>query len=230
VDGVPLRLKPGAPLSFARTPKGWAQAIPPATDPPVRGPIVQAVNGRHLYVYGVDDPQGSKDAEAAAAWSSSRVRITLTLQVKADKDVTIRSASADLVPWHAQTTGSSHASPGLPGTRSRRRRLRTALRRAAGRHRAGSSGRAWWTADEANAGVMLRASAVPAASTFGDTFSFRSPPTCRRRAPTPTSKSRLACRDIAIGGNGHGEVGTCSPSAITPPFPAYVWTGDGYPR
>ena len=28
VDGAPLRLKPGAPLAFARTPKGWTQAAP----------------------------------------------------------------------------------------------------------------------------------------------------------------------------------------------------------
>jgi hypothetical protein len=180
VDGVPLRLKPGAPLSFARTPKGWAQAVPPVTVPPVRGPIVQAVNGRHLYVYGAEDPQGRKDAQAAAAWSNSRVRINLTLPVKSDNDVTDQDlASADLVLFGTAQTNRLIArfAPDFP----------LALDPGAadygllfvaptGKHLAlVSSGRAWWTgAEEANRGGYRYAPAqYRLLSTFGDYILFK---------------------------------------------------------
>jgi acetyl esterase/lipase len=104
VDGAPMRLKPGAALHFARTPKGWIQAAAEA-EAPLRGPIVEAVNGRHIYVYGAGDPQGRKDAERAAAWSNPRVRINVSLPVKSDREITEQDlASADVVLFgNAQT-------------------------------------------------------------------------------------------------------------------------------
>jgi predicted esterase len=180
VDGVPLRLKPGAPLSFARTPKGWAQATSPVADPPLRGPIVQAVNGRHLYVYGAGDPQGRKDAEAAAAWSNSRVHINLTLPVKADKDVTDQDLdSADLVLFGSAQTNRLIARFGPdfplaldPGAAD----YGLLFVAPAGKHLAlVSSGRAWWTgAEEANrGGYRFAPPQYRLLSTFGDYILFK---------------------------------------------------------
>jgi hypothetical protein len=93
IDGSPVRLRAGAPLGFVKTPKGWVQSTAPdgaalegpGAIPP--GPIVEAVNGRHIYVYGEADPLGRKSAETAAAWSGSRVRTNLKLPVKSDREI-----------------------------------------------------------------------------------------------------------------------------------------------
>jgi hypothetical protein len=141
---------------------------------------VQAVNGRHLYVYGAEDPQGRKDAQAAAAWSNSRVRINLTLPVKSDNDVTDQDlASADLVLFGTAQTNRLIArfAPDFP----------LALDPGAadygllfvaptGKHLAlVSSGRAWWTgAEEANRGGYRYAPAqYRLLSTFGDYILFK---------------------------------------------------------
>jgi hypothetical protein len=51
---VAVRLRPAAALSFTKTPKGWTQG--PARTVARQEPIVEAVNARHIYVYGADDP------------------------------------------------------------------------------------------------------------------------------------------------------------------------------
>ena len=48
---------------------------------------MEAVNGRHIYVYSADDPQTKKYAETAAAWSSNRARLNLKLEVKSDREI-----------------------------------------------------------------------------------------------------------------------------------------------
>jgi pimeloyl-ACP methyl ester carboxylesterase len=86
IDGAAVRLRPAAALSFTKTPQGWRQNPPPAAA--LQGPIVEAVNARHIYVYGADDVQTRRYAESAAAWSSNRSRLNLTLPVKSDREVT----------------------------------------------------------------------------------------------------------------------------------------------
>jgi hypothetical protein len=96
IDGTLVRLRPGVGLSFTKTNKGWMQSAPGAAAP--QGPIVEAVNSRHIYVYGADDPQTRRYAEAAAAWSTSRARINLSLPVKSDREVNDEDlASSNLV-------------------------------------------------------------------------------------------------------------------------------------
>jgi predicted esterase len=179
VDGAPLRLKPGAPLAFVRTASGWSQSGAPEPEPRVRGPIVQAVNGRHIYVYGVNDPQGRKNAESAAAWSNSRVRINLALPVKADKDVTEQDlASSDLVLFgNAQTnTLIARFAADLPLTLDPGAADYGLLFVApVGRHLAlVSSGRTWWTGDDASRpGYRFAPPQYRLLSTFGDYILFK---------------------------------------------------------
>src|ERR1017187_1825506 len=61
IDGFPMRLRPAEPLSFSKTARGWMQGPPPAAA--LQGPIVEAVNGRHIYVYGADDAPSRRYAE-----------------------------------------------------------------------------------------------------------------------------------------------------------------------
>jgi enterochelin esterase-like enzyme len=92
IDGALMRLRPGAALSFGRAGGKWAQARGAATPP--GGPIVEAVNGWHIYVYGSGDEQGHRNAEAAAAWSTVKARINLKLPVKSDEEVTEEDVAA----------------------------------------------------------------------------------------------------------------------------------------
>ena len=75
----------GGAFVHARRRQGWVQR--PAAAPALQGPIVEAVNARHIYVYGADDPQSRRYAETAAAWSSNRAHLNLTLPVKSDQEV-----------------------------------------------------------------------------------------------------------------------------------------------
>ena len=180
IDGAAVRLKPGAPLSFVKGAKGWLQSAAPVRVSALHGPIVEAVNARHLYVYGADDPQARKDAEAAAAWSNTRIRINLTLPVKADKDVTDDDlAGANLVLFGTARTNRLIArfAPELP----------LALDPGAadygllfvariGKHLAlVSSGRSWWTgADDGDRGGYRYAPPqYRLLSTFGDYVLFK---------------------------------------------------------
>jgi hypothetical protein len=179
VDGTPLHLKPGAPLHFARTPKGWAQTAG-KEDVPARGPAVEAVNGRHIYVYGANDPQGRKDAEMAAAWSNSRVRINVSLPVKSDKEITDEDlASANLVLFGNRQTNSLIArfAPDFPleldpGAADYGLLFVAPI----GSHLAlVSSGRSWWTgADEsARGGYRYAPPQYRLLTTFGDYILFK---------------------------------------------------------
>jgi len=169
----------GAPLHFTRTSKGWAQT-PGVEDAAVRGPILEAVNGRHIYVYGVDDPQGRKDAERAAAWSNSRVRINVKMPVKSDKDITDEDlASADLVLFGNRQTNTLIARFGAsfpleldPGAADYGLLFVAPI----GKHLAlVSSGRSWWSgADESGRGGYRYAPPqYRLLSTFGDYILFK---------------------------------------------------------
>lgn len=107
IDGVALRPRSGAPLSFMRTAGKWRAGLF-ATMPKHRGaegPIVEAVSGRHIYVYGTRGVSTAGELEArksvadtAAAWVSVRAHLGLTFEVKADTAVTPDDiASSDLV-------------------------------------------------------------------------------------------------------------------------------------
>jgi dienelactone hydrolase len=180
VDGAPVRLKPGTPLAFVKTPKGWVQSGGSEPEPRVRGPILEAVNGRHIYVYGANDPQGRKDAESAAAWSNSRVRINLTLPVKADRDVTDQDlASCDLVLFGTAKTNTLIARFAAdfplmldPGAAD----YGLLFVAPVGRHLAlVSSGRAWWTGvdDAGRGGYRFVPPQYRLLSTFGDYILFK---------------------------------------------------------
>jgi dienelactone hydrolase len=180
VDGTPMRLRPGAALSFSRTSRGWTQSAAPVEAAPVRGPIVQAVNGRHIYVYGANDPQGRQDAERAAAWSNSRVRINLVHPVKADKDVTDEDlASADLVLFGTAQSNSLIArfAPTLPleldpGAADYGLLFVAPI----GRHLAlVSSGRTWWNGSDVSGrgGYRFAPQQYRLLSTFGDYVLFK---------------------------------------------------------
>ena len=85
IDGAAVRLRPAAALSFSKTAQRWRQS--PAGAAALQGPIVEAVNARHIYVYGAGDAQTRGYAESAAAWSSNRSRLNLKLPVKSDREV-----------------------------------------------------------------------------------------------------------------------------------------------
>ncbi|HUB81014.1 MAG TPA: alpha/beta hydrolase-fold protein [Bryobacteraceae bacterium] len=106
IDGTVVRLKRGAPLWFNKSP-GWRQglATPAAKRAGAEGPIVQALRGRQIYVYGTLGARGDgeiaerrKAAESAADWSTLRAHLQLTFPVKADREVTAADLdSADVI-------------------------------------------------------------------------------------------------------------------------------------
>jgi predicted esterase len=96
IDGVAIPLKRGGALSFTRSAAGWRQGLlPPAgKHAGAEGPIVAALQGRQIYVYGtlgahsedvLADRRGV--AQAAANWSTVRSHVQITFPVKADRDV-----------------------------------------------------------------------------------------------------------------------------------------------
>ena len=179
IDGAPVRLRPGRPLSFSRTGSAWAQVAAPAATLP-HGPIVEAVNARHIYVYGDGDETARRNAESAAAWSTERVRINLKLPVKSDRDVTEEDiASSNLVLFGNARTNRLIARFAAqlpmelnPGAADYGLLFVAEI----GRHRVlVSSGLPWWTgADEARRGGYQFAPATyRLLSTFKDYVLFK---------------------------------------------------------
>jgi hypothetical protein len=178
IDGAAVRLRPGAALSFTKTPQGWVQR--PAGAPALQGPIVEAVNGRHIYVYGAKDAQSRRYAETAAAWSSNRTHLNLSLPVKSDLEINDEDlASANLLLF---------GTPQSNGLIARfAEQFPIALNAGAadygllfilpvGKHYVlVSSGLPWWTgAEEANRGGYAWAPATyRLLSTFGDYILFK---------------------------------------------------------
>ena len=178
IDGSPVRLRPLAPRSFSRTERGWTQS--PSAAAALQGPIVEAVDGRHIYVYGAGDERARGYAQAAAAWSSSRSHLNLALPVKSDREVDDDDlAGANLVLFGTPQTNRLMArfAPQYP----------LALDAGAadygllfilpqGKHYVlVSLGLPWWTgAEEANrGGYRLAPEPYRLLSTFGDYVLFK---------------------------------------------------------
>ena len=178
IDGAAVRIRPGAALSFTKTPQGWRQGAAPAT--PLQGPIVEAVNARHIYVYGADDEQSRRSAESAAAWSSNRFGLNLKLPVKSDREINDEDLDgANLVLFGTERTNRLVAryagrfpmalNPGAAD-------YGLLFILATGKHYIlVSSGLPWWTgAEEANRGGYRYAPApYRLLSTFGDYILFK---------------------------------------------------------
>jgi hypothetical protein len=178
IDGAAVRLRPTALLSFTKTARGWMQGPPPAAT--LQGPIVQAVNGRHIYVYGTDDPQTRRYAEHAAAWSSNRSRLNLSLPVKSDREVNDDDlAGANLVLFGTPQTNRLIArfAPQFPiALNPGAADYGLLFILPAGQHYVlVSSGLPWWTgAEEANrGGYHLAPESYRLLSAFGDYILFK---------------------------------------------------------
>lgn len=178
IDGAAVRLRPAAVLSFTKTAQGWMQSPPGAAA--LQGPIVEAVNARHIYVYAASDPQTRRYAESAAAWSSNRSRLNLTLPVKSDQEVNDDDlAGANLVLFGTPQTNRLIArfAPLFPmALNPGAADYGLLFILAAGKHYVlVSSGLPWWTgADEANRGGYRWAPGpYRLLSTFGDYILFK---------------------------------------------------------
>jgi hypothetical protein len=178
IDGATVRLRPAAALSFTKTAQGWMQSPPVAAA--LQGPIVEAVNARHIYVYSARDPQTRRYAESAAAWSSNRSRLNLTLPVKSDQEVNDDDlASANLVLFGTPRTNRLIArfAPQFPiALNPGAADYGLLFIFAAGKHYVlVSSGLPWWTgAEEANRGGYRYApEPYRLLSTFGDYILFK---------------------------------------------------------
>jgi hypothetical protein len=178
IDGAAMRLRPGAALSFSKAGGKWTQAHAAAALP--GGPIVEAVNGRHIYVYGSGDEQGHRNAEAAAAWSTVKVRINLKLPVKSDEEVTDDDvASSNLVLFGNARTNRliARLAPQLPMELNPGAADYGLLYLAsAGKHYVlVSSGLPWWTGSEEvqRGGYRFAPEQYRLLSTFGDYILFK---------------------------------------------------------
>jgi pimeloyl-ACP methyl ester carboxylesterase len=180
IDDVAVRLRPTTTLSFAKNGGRWSQVSSAATAT-VSGPIVEAVNGRHMYVYGADDEVSKRNAERAAAWSNQRVHINVKLPVKADDQVT----DDDLASYDLVLFGNSHTNHLIARFAPR---LPMALNPGAadygllfiaevgGRRVLVSSGRPWWTGAEdvsRPGGYRFAPEQYQLLSTFGDYILFK---------------------------------------------------------
>jgi len=180
IDDVVVRLRPVSTLSFVKAGGKWSQ-VPAATTALPFGPIVEAVNGRHMYVYGAGDEVSKRYAETAAAWSNAQVHLNLKLPVKADDQVSAEDlASYDLVLFGNQHTNRLIArfagqlpmalNPGAADYGL------VFLAEIGGHHVLVNSGLPWWTgAEDVNRGAVSRF--APAQyrllSTFGDYILFK---------------------------------------------------------
>jgi fermentation-respiration switch protein FrsA (DUF1100 family) len=96
IDGEPLRVKAGSPLSFERAAGHWRQGAfqPAGKRPGAEGPMLAALSARHIYVYGTADDPGPQELDArrraaqrAATWSAPAARVIFSPPVKADSAV-----------------------------------------------------------------------------------------------------------------------------------------------
>jgi len=163
IDGAPHSITPSAAVSFQKQSGKWVKGAATLTGkaPGSEGPIVQAVAGRHLYVYGTSGSptpdelaQRRTQAQYAAQWSTDREHLRLQFPVKADTEVTSQDLDQDLVLFGTRASNSLIArfadhlpvelSPGAAD-------YGLLLIAPAGKHYVlVSSGLPWWTgADEA---------------------------------------------------------------------------------
>jgi pimeloyl-ACP methyl ester carboxylesterase len=189
VDGTAIRLKRGAPLSFNKSPAGWRQGLVAAAGKRIgaEGPILRALSGRQIYVYGTLGAQTDEElaerrkvAQAASNWSTVRSHLQLSFAVKADREVTAADLdSSDVVLFGTAKSNSLVARFAA--------RLPIELRPDAadygllfiapiGKHYAlVNSGLPWWTgADETSAsGYLWEPAQIRELNPFGDYVLFR---------------------------------------------------------
>ncbi|MGB9606351.1 MAG: phospholipase, partial [Bryobacteraceae bacterium] len=97
VDGQPLTVPRGGPLSFRKTAGRWQSGryvyASGEKRPGLEGPMGEAIAGRHVYVYGsvaaaCEDIENRRRLAAEAAdWSSPRGRLLVSFRVVADKEL-----------------------------------------------------------------------------------------------------------------------------------------------
>ena len=189
VDGVAVRLRAGAALSFVKVGARWSQgtASPAGKRPGTEGPIVDALRGRHIWVYGTAGSANEEElahrravAQAGATWSSARARVNGEAVVKADRDVTAEEiASANLLLFGTRESNALIArfAPKLPmelnpGAADYGMVL---IAPEGGRYLVVSAGLPWWTgAEEADRGGYRFAPAqYRLLSTFPDYVIFK---------------------------------------------------------
>jgi len=189
IDGAAVHLNHGAALSFNKTAAGWRQGLVVAAGKRAgaEGPIVRAVSGRHIYVYGTlgagtaeELDARRKQAQTAANWSTVRSHLALSLPVKADRDVTDEDiASSGLVLFGTAESNSLVArfASELPlELRPDAADYGLVFIAPVGKHYVlVNSGLPWWTgADESTAGGYSWAPAqYRELSGFGDYILFR---------------------------------------------------------
>jgi pimeloyl-ACP methyl ester carboxylesterase len=189
IDGTAVKIKPAAALSFVKTAAGWkaGRAALSGKRPGLEGPIVEAVSGRQIYVYGTIGAETAEElaarrriAEAAAHWSSYRARLNFTPVVKADTAVTpedLDSSNVILFGTAATNALIRRFAPQLPLALSPAAADYGLLFIApAGKHYALiSSGLPWWTGadDVTRGGYSLAPPPYRLLSTFGDYILFK---------------------------------------------------------
>ena len=189
IDGASLRVRAGSPLSFRKTAKGWQPGLyrPAGKRAGAEGPMVEAVSGRHIYVYGTlgataADPVADRKrrAEQAAQWADPDAPLTLKLPVKADTALTDDDlASADLVLFGTARTNAAIARlvPDAPialNPGAADYGLLLIAPEGAGPVALISSGLPWWTgADARPGGWPFAPPPLRLLSTFGDYVLFK---------------------------------------------------------
>jgi pimeloyl-ACP methyl ester carboxylesterase len=189
IDGALVRLRAGAALTFVKAAGRWTVGTYAmrAKRPGLEGPIVDAISGRHVWVYGTAGVATDEEltrrkavAETAAMWSTSRVRLNLRPVLKADRDVTEEEiAGANLVLFGTRETNTLIArfagqlpmalSPGAADYGI------IFIAPVGGRYVVVSSGLPWWTgADEVDrGGYRFAPEQYRLLSTFGDYLVFK---------------------------------------------------------
>jgi hypothetical protein len=180
IDGSVVRLRPGTPLSFRRTAKGWvagrALSGPNDKKPGLEGPISDAISYRHFYVHGESNREV---AQQAADWSSRRSRLTVDFKVVSDLAVPPEANKENLVVFGLRETNSVirryadrlplHLNPGAADYGL------VYVYPVEGRYLVISSGLPWWTRlDQAKRpGLPSTAPPFRALTSFGDYILFR---------------------------------------------------------
>lgn len=189
IDGAVLRVRPGAPLSFHKAGERWRAGlyIPAGKRPGAEGPIVAAVNRRHIYVYGSVGAATADElaerravAEQAASWSSPRGYVGVKFEVKADTAVSAADLDdADLVLFGTPETNAvvARLAPRFPITLNPGAAdygLLFVIPDGA-RYALVSSGLPWWTgADDARrSGPPFAPDQYRLLATFGDYILFK---------------------------------------------------------
>jgi pimeloyl-ACP methyl ester carboxylesterase len=192
IDGALHHIPPAATVSFHKTAgtsvTTWVKGIEPRSGkgPGAEGPIVAAVSGRHIYVYGTLGASSAEEldqrravAEHAAEWSTARERLQLRFTIKPDTTLTPDDLDQNLVLFGTSESNSVIArlanrlplalSPGAAD-------YGLLFVAPAGKHYVlVSSGLPWWTGEDEAGRVAGPFEPQPFAelATFGDFMVFK---------------------------------------------------------